>query len=121
MTNTEQNIRNYLKTLTVEDIADSVYLFGIDFDKAPMIDIMGALSSLYEEVKVLEGMVARDFEQEEGKLVRLPKDKYTKDVVIRNYSRKRAALAKVLRNKNIFEVFTSYKHAESKNTSGPIM
>ena len=121
MTNTEQNIRNYLKTLTVEDIADSVYLFGMDFDKAPMIDIMEALSSLYEEVKVLEGMVERNFEQEEGKHVLIPKDRYTQDTVIRNYNRKKAALEKVLRNKNIFEIFTSYKHAESKNTSGPIM
>lgn len=40
MITTEQNIRNFLKTLTVEDITNSVHFFGIDFDNESIETIM---------------------------------------------------------------------------------
>ena len=119
MNTTEQNIRNYLKTFTVEDIANSVYLFGIDFDTAPIDDIMQSLSSLYKEVMGLKDMVDRDFNQKDGELVLLPKDRASQEVVIRDYSRKESALLKALSNEDIYNEFVSYKMAESKKTTGP--
>ena len=48
MLTAEQNVRNYLKSFTVEDIANSVYLFGMDFDTVPIELIMESLGTLYE-------------------------------------------------------------------------
>lgn len=117
MNTTEQNIRNYLKTFTVEDIANSVYLFGINFDTAPIDYIMQSLSSLYEEVRVLKDMVDRDFNQKDGELVRLPKDRASQEVVIRDYYRKESALLKALSNEDIYNAFVSYKMTESKKNN----
>ena len=110
----EQIIRDHLKTLSIEDIADSVYLYGVDFDKAPIESIMEAIYSLNSEVKSLGSLVERNFEQEEGKHVRLPKDRVTKNVVIESYYQKESALRKILSNSYVYFVFDNYRKAREE-------
>ena len=112
----EINIRNYLKTFTAEDIANSVYLFGIDFDKASIESIMSALNSLYEEVKTLKSIVDRNFESTNGE--RLPKDSMIQERIIQDCYRKEEALKKALSNKDIYDTFLIYKKAEDTKTPG---
>ena len=113
----EQNIRNYLKSFTVEDIANSVYLFGIDFDTVSIDYIMESLNALYEEVKTLKAMVDRDFKPLNGEL--LPKDPVVQTGIIQDLYKKESALLKALGNKDIYSAFVNYKRAEFKETSGP--
>lgn len=117
MNTTEQNIRNYLKTFTDEDIANSVYLYDINFDTAPIDYIMQSLISLYKEVSALKAIVDRNFEPLDGEF--LPKDPVIQAGIIQDYYRKESALSKALSNEDIYNAFNSYKIAESKETTGP--
>lgn len=60
----EHEIRNFLKTLSVVDIADSTYLFGIDFDKAPIDDILERIIVLCNNVITLQDIIRKDFKEE---------------------------------------------------------
>lgn len=115
MNATELNIRKFLKTLSVEDIADSVYLFGIDFDNASMKSIMGAINSLYEHVDTLKSIIDRNFESMNGE--RLPKDSVTQAVIVQDCSRKESALAKILSNQDVYNAFMNYKKLENQEIS----
>ena len=117
MYTTEQNIRNYLKTFTVEDIANSVYLFGVNFDTEPIESIMQSLNALYEEVKTLKGMIEKDFKPQNGEL--LPRDPMTQAGVIQDCYRKESALLKALSNTDIYNMFITYKHEKEKKTISP--
>lgn len=108
MDSSEQNIRNYFKTFTQEDLANSVYLFGIDFDKESLDTIFGYLIALYNEVVILKDMINRDFEQREGEHVLLPKDPKIQTIIIQDYFRKEAALQKALNNEDVYNKLISY-------------
>ena len=117
MLTAEQNVRNYLKSFTVEDIANSVYLFGMDFDTVPIELIMESLGTLYEEVKTLKGMIDRDFNPVNGEI--LPKDPVIQSNIIQDCFKKESALLKALSNKDVYEMFINYKKAEKKVTASP--
>lgn len=117
MNTTELNIRNYLKTFSVEDIANSVYLFGINFDTAPIDTIIESLDSLYEEVKTLKSMIDRNFESQNGEL--LPKSPMVQAGIAQDCYRKESALLKALSNQDIYNTFVNYKMSETKKSSGP--
>ena len=115
MNNVEQNIRNHFKTFTVEDIANSVYFYGIDFDTVPMETLMKNLDGLYHEVKTLNGMIERDFKPLNGEL--LPKDPAIQSGIIQDYYRKESALLKALSNDDVYSMFSEYKRNENKGPS----
>jgi hypothetical protein len=117
MYNREHIIREYLKKLTVEDIADSVYLFGIDFDSEPLDSIMSALSGLFEEVQTLRGMINRDFEPQNGEL--LPKSYEVQSGIIEDCYRKESALLKILSCKEVYDEFVIYKTKERLEETSP--
>lgn len=117
MDTTEQNIRKYLKTFTYEDIVNSIYLFGVDFDTASIDDIMQSLCSLYKEVSDLKVMVDRNFEPLDGE--RLPKDPRVQAVIIQDYDIKKTVLLKALSNTDIYNALKSYRMAESQKATGP--
>ena len=104
----ELAIRNFFKTLSNEDIANSVYLFGLDFNKISLDSLFGYLIALYNEVIVLKDMVDRNFEQREGEHVLLPKDPKVQSVIIGDYYRKEGVLLKILNNKDVYELFIDY-------------
>lgn len=53
----EIKIRDFLKNLTVEDIADSVHLVDIDFETCDINDVVEAMYSLFLEYLKLKKMV----------------------------------------------------------------
>lgn len=118
MITTEQNIRNYLKTLTVDDIANSVYFFVIDFDIESIESIMQLLNRLYEEVKTLRSIIDRNFESQNGE--RLPKDGYTQKMIIQDCYKKESALLKILSNMDVYNMFIEFKFNNSKKPASPI-
>ena len=109
----EINIRNFFKTLSNEDLANSVYLFGLDFDNISLDDLFGHLIALYNEVVILKDMVDRNFEQREGEHVLLPRDPKVQSVIIGDYYRKKGVLSKVLNNNDVYEVFIDYNTKQS--------
>lgn len=108
----EQKIREHLKKLSVVDIADSVYLFGINFDKDSMDSIMSAIFALYNEVIDLKDMVERDFESRDGEKVLMPSTPQSQAVVIGDYYRKSDALTKVMASKEIRSLLGEYIRRE---------
>lgn len=107
MIDTELNIRNYFKTFTAEDLANSIYLFDINFDTVPIESIMQALNSLYEEVKDLKAIIDRDFQSQNGEL--LPKNPMIQSTIIQDCYKKEAALLKSLSNSDVYNEFVKYK------------
>ena len=77
---------------------------------------MGALSSLYEEVKSLRGIVDRNFESLEGE--RLPKDPEHQSIVIQQCHQKELALKKALSNTDVYQAFLEYKAKEMAKVAG---
>lgn len=108
----ECEIRNFLKTLTVEDIANSTYLFGIDFDKATIEDILECIIVLYNNVQTLHDIIRKDF-KEDGVL--LPQSPETQAVIIADYECKGSVLLKLLNNSSIKDAI-SKKLKEKDNT-----
>lgn len=115
---TEQNIRNFFKTLTVEDIANSVHFFGIDFDNESIETIMQILNRLYEDVKTLRNIIDRDFKSQNGE--RLPKDEHTQRIIIKDCNNKETVLFKVLSNGNIYNMFIEFKFNNGKKPAIPV-
>lgn len=115
--NQELIIRNYLKTLSVEDIANSVYMYGINFDTATIDLIISSINSLYEEVITLDRIVESGFVSETG--ARLPKDSKNQEIIIQDYSKKKDALLKILSNKNIFDLLAYYRSSNTQEKSEP--
>ena len=119
--NDESIIRNHLKNLSLEDIANSVYLYGIDFNSEPIDSIVRSIYTLYEEVTLLEKIVESNFVSETG--ARLPKDSATRTIIIQDYDMKKDALGKILKNERICDLLTYYRNAYNENNeekSGPI-
>lgn len=103
---TDDIIRNYFKTLTDEDIANSTFLYGIDFDNDPLDKIFKAVSQLYDNVTELNSMIARNFTSKHD--VKMPKDFNTQSIIIQDYHCKSSALRKILSNKTVYAAFVAY-------------
>lgn len=101
----EMKIRTFLKTLTPIDIADSVHLFGIDFDTCQISEVVDSMFSLFCEVKTLERMVDNNFQSEDGEKVLMPSTPQTQTVVIQDYYRKAEALNKLLSCEELSKLF----------------
>lgn len=103
----EIEIRNFMRGLTVEDIADSVHLFGADFDSESIASLIDRVISLYSEVATLKDLVTRNFESENHDKILVPQSSETQSVVIQDYYRKSAVLEKLLSNKTIMTAVIS--------------
>lgn len=101
----ELEIRQHLKKLTYEDLADSVYLFSINFNTDSLDNIFDSIMALYQNVKVLKEMVDSNFKSTDGVKVLMPSSRETQSVVIQDYVRKEFVLEKVLANKTVKSVF----------------
>ena len=99
----EQQIREHFKTFTPIEIADSTYLFGINFDTDPIESILDSVIALYREVKTLKELDDTDFKKDSDIKVLVPKTQETQTIVIQNYYRKESALNKALSNEYVFE------------------
>ena len=98
---TDKKIREYFKTFTPVEIGDSTYLFGINFDTAPMEIILDSLIALYQEVKDLRELIDSNFREDSEEKILVPKDQTTQQIVIENYYRKTCVLQKALSNTNV--------------------
>lgn len=107
MKNEEKEIRSFMKTLSVEDIADSVHLFGADFDQEEIDSLIERIISLYNEVVTLKNLVDRGFESENRDKVLIPQSRDTQTVVMQDYYRKESILEKLLSNKFIKDAVIS--------------
>lgn len=109
MINKENEIRTYLKSLTIEDIANSVYLVGVNFEKAPIDEIMSRIISLLYEVNSLKSIIA-NFKDEPKVLSPIPRASLNpKDsqeyrrVITEEYYRKNNALIKIATNSYVYD------------------
>ena len=101
----DQEIRNHFNTFTVEEIANSTYFNGIDFNTEPIESIMSYLNDLFENVKTLSKMIDRNFKQKNDEHVLLPSDHNTQKIIGRDYYEKSAVLSKALSNKCVYDRF----------------
>lgn len=100
-------IREHLKTLTVEDISDSTYLFGVDFDTDSLDTIFNKLITIYDNVKTLRGMIDNDFKSPDDIKILMPSTPQTKSVIIQDCARKESALEKALANPTVYDEFVA--------------
>ena len=103
--------------MTVEDIANSVHFFGIDFDNESIETIMQILNRLYEDVKTLRNIIDRDFKSQKEE--RLPKDEHTQRI-IKDCNNKETVLFKILSNGNIYNMFIEFKFNNGKKPAIPV-
>ena len=110
----ESKIREYLKTLDYVDIANSTFLFGVDFDNDSIEHIMAMIMSLYINVKNLKSIIDRNFKPVDGEL--LPKDPTVQAMIIRDYYAKESALNKVLNNDDVYTAFIDFAKKEHESS-----
>lgn len=96
MYSSEETIRNFMKKLTVMDIANSVHFYGVDFETCEISEIFNCVYSLFCDIKSTERMVKNNFQSEDGEKVLLPSSRESQEVVIQDYYRKCDVLNKVL-------------------------
>ena len=113
MSKTEQNIRDYLKSLTIKEIEDCAYFYDVDFDTIPIKTIIRKIDSLYEEIILLENTINNNFKSEDGYPT---PDPFSRKNIIEDLKRKRNGLAKLFYNEDIYKMFTDYKNEENKET-----
>lgn len=111
----ETIIREHMKKLTVMDIADSVYFFGINFDTCSIDEIVSSVWSLYCEVEALERMVESDFQSDDDVKVLMPSSRETKTLVVQDYHRKKGALSKVLTCRELVDLVRDSINQEYEN------
>ena len=115
MKNNESIIREHLKSLSVEDIADSTYLFGVNFDTESLDSIFSKLITIYETVMTLKSMIDNNFQNEDGPKILMPSTPQTQSIIIRDYYSKRAVLEKILSNEVIYEEFERKLNIKNDN------
>ena len=103
----EENIRNHFRKFSVEDIADSVHFYGLDFDNDSIDKIMQSLDSLYEEVTSLRSMIDRNFQSEIKTL--MPNSPEIQTGIIQDCYKKESALLKALSNQDVINAFLTYR------------
>lgn len=120
MENNELKIRDYLKKLTDIDIANSIYLFGVDFENDPIDSIMDSIIALYDNVIGLKNIIESDFGKNNEEKILLPQTRETQSIIIGDYSKKESVLTKILNNETIQERFVQRiverKNQENKNS-----
>ena len=109
----EQEIRAHFKTLTNEDIANSIYLIGVDLDTIDIDSLLDKVYSLYEEVNTLRRMINGGFKPEGDDPVLLPKDPRVQAGIMDDLSRKQSALIKILDNDKVYYAFWGYRQKDT--------
>ena len=104
----EFKIRSFLKKLTNEELYDSEYLLGINFDKAPIESIIGSLVSLYDNVSILKSRIESDL-------------KHLSPLAIDDFYRKRNVLVKLMDDNRIYASIMRYKIAARNKESKPMV
>lgn len=109
MIDKESEIRHHLKTLTNEDIANSVLLVGTDFDNTPIDTIMNSIMQLILEVINLKN-IYDNFRDEPKVLSPVPRVSHDpknsseyRRIITEEYYRKNNALSKIVANKYIYD------------------
>lgn len=100
----EEKIRNFMKGLTAIDIANSVHLYGIDFESCEFSEIINSVFSLFCEVNELRRMIENDFECKDDVKVLYPSTNQTQEVIIRDYHIKQQALTKILSCQELVDI-----------------
>ena len=112
-----QEIRSYLKTLTTEDIANSFYLIGVNFDTVDLDTLFGYIIALYNNVMDLQSLIDRNFQPENDEKVLLPTDPKVQANIIIDYNKKSEALSKILENDAVNITFWIYKEQQDTKES----
>ena len=109
----EQEIRLYLSNLSKLELADSVYLFALDFMNCPMEDIYESIVNLYVEVSNLRNIIENRLSDDN---IVLTKEELGKQQqIFEDYSKKSNALDSVMGNNVIYEsVITKIVAFETK-------
>ena len=110
----EQEIRDYLKKLTIVEKTNSVYFKNVDFDKEPIDKIIRKLVSLYEEIQMKKEKINNNFQSTDGYPAPVP---ITREEIIKDCRKKEEVLVKILYNHDIYNMFKNYKDNEEKKSS----
>ena len=105
MIDKETKVREYLKSLDNVTLADS-FLVLYDLGTTPISTIIEKIYSLYYDVSRLGQLVNSGFESKNGEKV--PTTPTTQGIVIKDYFLKKAALNKILENRDVLEMFSEY-------------
>lgn len=104
----EFKIRSFLKKLSNEELYDSEYLLGVNFEKAPMESIVSSLVSLYDNVSLLKSRIESNV-------------KNLSPLAVDDFYRKRNVLIKLMDDNRIYASIMGYKIAERRNQSKPMI
>jgi len=97
----DEEIRYYLSNLSKLDLANSVYLFKLDFMKCSMEVIISSIVNLYVEVNNLKEIIETRLND---KSLVLTKEEAAKQVeIFKDYAQKSKVLDKVLANDVIYD------------------
>jgi len=99
----ESDIRKYLSSLSLDDVANSVYLYGIDFNNENLDKIFESILFLYDEVATLQKIIQERFENLDETQVLTAEESAMQAAIIQDYHKKSNVLNKVLNNNEIYE------------------
>lgn len=103
----EFRMRSFLKKLTNEELYDSEYLLGVNFDKASMESIIASLVSLYDNVSLLK--------------VKIEGNNSVSSIAVEDFKRKQKVLIKIMDDNRLYAAIMRYKIAERKNKEKAIV
>ncbi len=106
MENDELIIRKHLKSLSHVDIADSIYLFGVNLDTEPIDSIMQDIYTLHREIRTLRSMIDRNFVPINGELI--PQGRQAQTAVIQSCHHKEQSFAKIMSNETLYKCYIRY-------------
>jgi len=102
----ENDIKKYFNNFSEEEIANSVYLYGLDFENDSFDNILDSVAALYDEVNTLNDIIVSRFENNEGKVLTKEQSAVQYNI-IQDYQKKSSILKRILMNDNVYEAVES--------------
>lgn len=112
MCTNEQLIRDYLSNMKSEEIANSIHLIGINFERDSFDNIMNAIVALYLDVADTAKLITNDFVKSDGKILDNPD---TRSSLIMDHELKSKVLNKLLDYQPIVSELSNIFQNEANN------
>ena len=105
MTN-EELVRDYLNSLDLSEISDSVHLVDLNFERSSYSEILDAIYSLYLDVAKISKFIVNNLDKKEN----LDENK-----IVDEFKKKSKVLDKILSFKPIYDDLTKFINAKNNN------
>ncbi len=108
----ENNIRKTLKSLSSEELLDSVYFYNMNFEVAPIEEIVNAINYIYVEVMGISSIL---FEENTNSVrINIISNKSGVKNFYDSYQKKLAILKKISESPEINEIIENIKEQKNK-------